>query len=383
MLAHVWDPSDSGRGRTRRWRPYGELISVLLVVLLTGSAPVDAQAPARLKGSGEVVITSGGGTWEAAQKKAFFDPFTRDTGIKVVLVPEDHAKLMASVKTGVPEADITSISAGQLAGFDRQGAIEAIDWSIFEKDTLDNMPGQLRHPKGVGALLYSVAVAFTTKRYPDGGPQPRNWVDFYDVVKFPGTRGLPKCEKIVDGGLLEGALMGDGVPPDKLYPLDMDRAFRKLAAFKPHVRRWWVAGAEAPQGLIDGELDISAAYNGRIYSARKQGAPLKMSWEQSLLQYDYWVVMKNAPNKVNAMKFLAYVSQAKPQAVFAETITYGPVNNKAYELINREMHSILPGSPQNVKVQVFQSYEWWNQRQPSGKSNWDAALERCVAMLSQ
>src|SRR3990170_7891766 len=115
MLAHVWHRSDSGRGRARRWRPYGGLISVLVVVLLTGSAPADAQAPARLKGSGEVVITSGGGTWEAAQKKAFFDPFTRDTGIKVVLVPEEHAKLMVSVKTGVPEADITSISAGQLA----------------------------------------------------------------------------------------------------------------------------------------------------------------------------------------------------------------------------------------------------------------------------
>lgn len=383
MTADARDRNHRGRTTRAWWSPCGVLLTVLLMAFVLSSSSAEAQTPARVKGSGEVIITTGGGTWEAAQKKAFFDPFTRDTGIKVVLVPEDHAKLLASVKTGTTEADVTSISAGQLGGFDRQGAIEPIAWTMFDKDTLDHMPAQLKNPKGVGALLYSVAVAFNTKKYPDGGPQPKNWVDFYDVAKFPGTRGLAKCEKIVDGGLLEGALMGDGVPPGKVYPIDMDRAFRKLAAIKPHVRRWWGAGAEAPQGLIDGELDVSSAYNGRIYGARKEGAPLKMSWDQSLLQYDYWIVMKNAPNKANAMKFLAYISQAKPQAVFAETITYGPVNNKAYDFINKELHAILPGSPQNAKLQMFQNYDWWNQRHPNGKSNWDVALERCVTMLSQ
>ncbi|MGH0241429.1 hypothetical protein NKY70_29390 [Sinorhizobium meliloti] len=51
-------------------------------------------------------------------------------------------------------------------------------------------------------------------------------------------RTLPKCEKILDGGLLEGALMGDGVSPDKLYSLDLHRASNQLEEMKPNVGRW-------------------------------------------------------------------------------------------------------------------------------------------------
>ena len=339
--------------------------------------------PARLKGTGEVVITSGGGTWEDAQRKAFFDPFQRDTGIKVVLVPEDHAKLLASVKTGVPEADLTSINAGELGGFDRQGAVDEIDYGLFDKATIDNISAPLKNKKGVGAILYSIAVGYNTQKYPPGKAQPANWVDFYDLAKFPGPRGLSNCAKIIDGGLLEGAIMGDGVPADKVYPIDMNRAFAKLEKIKPSVKLWWEAGAAAPQALVNGEVDISSAYNGRIFAAQQKGAPVAMSWDQSLIQYDYWIVMKNAPNKANAMKFLAYISEAKPQAEFAKAISYGPVNNKAYDFIPKDIQDILPGSPKNAKVQLYQDYEWWNAKGTDGRTNWDAAVERCTKLLSQ
>ena len=337
----------------------------------------------KLKGTGEVVITSGGGTWEEAQRNAFFDPFTRDTGIKVVLVPEDHAKLLASVKVGQPEADITSIPGGSLSGWTNKGAVEDIDYSRFDADTLKNMPEAMKAKSGVGALLYSIVVAFNTNKFPSGTKQPANWLDFYDTVQFPGRRALPKCEKIVDGGLLEGALMGDGVPQDKVYPIDMDRAFAKVAALKAHVGRWWIAGADAPQSLIDGEVDMAAAYNGRIFGAKKEGAPLALSWDQSLLQYDYWVVLKGSPNKENAAKFLAYISRAQPQADFAKAISYGPVNTAAFDLVPKELLSILPGAPELAKKQLFQNYVWWNEADASGKTNWDKALDRCVKLLSQ
>lgn len=353
-------------------------------MILAGPIAASAEdVPDTLKGSGEVVITSGGGSWEAAQKKAFFDPFTRDTGIKVVLVPEDHAKLLASVKLGRPEADITSVPGGNLGSYVNKDAVEAIDYGVFSKATLDAIPDKLKDEHGIGALLYSITVAYNTKKFPAGGKQPKNWVDFYNVKDFPGARALPKCEKIVDGGLLEGALMGDGVPADKVYPIDMDRAFAKVAELKPHVGRWWVAGADAPQSLIDGEVDIAAAYNGRIFGAQKQGAPLTLSWDQSLLQYDYWVVMKGSPNKENANKFLAYISRPGPQAAFAEAISYGPVNTEAFNLVPKEMLDILPGAPELAKKQLIQDYTWWNETGPDGRTNWDTALERCVQLLSQ
>ncbi|MDX0967868.1 ABC transporter substrate-binding protein [Sinorhizobium medicae] len=357
------------------------LASALLLAVMPHAVQAQ-EVPANLKGSGELVITSGGGTWEAAQKKAFFDPFTRDTGIKIVLVPEDHAKLLASVKIGQPEADLTSVAGGALEGFVDKDALEKIDYSMFAEQTLADMPQQMKDENGVGALLYSVGVAYNTSKLSDGR-EPKNWADFYNVKDFPGARSLPKCEKLVDGGLLEGALMGDGVSPGTLYPIDMDRAFAKVAELKPHVSRWWVAGADAPQSLISGEVDMAAAYNGRVFGAKKDGAPLNFSWDQSLLQYDYWVVLRGSPNKENASKFLAYISRPEPQAAFAEAISYGPVNNKAFELLSKELLEILPGSPNLAKKQVFQNYKWWNEKNADGRTNWDVALERCVALLSQ
>src|SRR3546814_6745813 len=108
-------------------------------------------------------------------------------------------------------------------------------------------------------------------------------------------------------------------------------------------------GGEAPQGLIDGELALSTAFNGRIYAARKQGAPIGLTWHHALVQYDYWVVPKNSPNYDNAMKFLAFVSRAKPQADFSNEMAFGPVNSKAYAFIRPDLAPWLPASPQNQK----------------------------------
>src|SRR3546814_4567761 len=123
-------------------------------MMLTIAGASADEVSENLKGSGEVVITTGGGTWEEVQRKAFFEPFTRDTGIEVVLVPENHAKLLASVKIGQPEADITSIPGGMLAGFVEKDAVEEIDYSVFAQETIENIPEEMKAKHGIGALLY-------------------------------------------------------------------------------------------------------------------------------------------------------------------------------------------------------------------------------------
>lgn len=358
------------------------LTFAMAVLGLPLAATAQAEAPS-LKGTGEIVITSGGGSWEDAQKKAYFEPFEKETGIKVVLVPEDHAKLLASVEAGKPEADITSINAGQLGGFLTRGAVQKIDYKYFDEETLAGMPAILKNEFGVGSVLYSVVMAYNEAEYPAGKPRPQTWAEFFDTRKFPGPRGLARCEKIIDGGTLEIASLATGVANDALYPLDMDKAFAKLEELKPEVGKWWQSGAEAPQGLIDGELAVSSAWNGRIYGAKKKGAPVDLNWNQSLIQYDYWVVMKGSPNYDNVMKFLAFFARAKPQADFAIEIAYGPVNEKAYDFIPADLAQWLPGSPVNVKQQIYQDYTWWNAKGADGKTNWDTALARCLTMLSQ
>src|SRR6516165_2101981 len=49
------------------------------------------------------------------------------------------------------------------------------------------------------------------------------------------------------------ALLADGVPRDKLYPLDIDRAFKKLDRIKPHIKVWWREGNQSQQLIRDSE----------------------------------------------------------------------------------------------------------------------------------
>lgn len=359
------------------------IVRALLCLALGAPGLAAAQTPS-LKGTGEVVITAGGGTWEAAQKKAYFAPFERDTGIKVVLVPDDRAKMLTSIERGKPEADITNLSAGTIATWINRKAVEKIDYKFFDKATLDGIPAIMKHEYGVGALLYAIVMAYNDKEYPATKPRPQNWVEFYDTKKFPGPRGMAGCgDRLISGGVLEFAMLASGVPRDKIYPIDFDKAYAKLLELKPHVGKWWQAGGEAPQALIDGEVAMSTAFNGRIYAARQQRAPVDLTWNDALVQYDYWIVARGSPNRDNAMKFLAYVLQAKPQADFSNEMAFGPVNSKAYEFIRPELVDWLPASTSNASKVLYQNYAWWTEVGNDGKTNWDRAVARCVATMAR
>ena len=107
-------------------------------------------------------------------------------------------------------------------------------------------------PPGGGAQARSYVIAFDAKRF--GKNPPKSWADFWDVKKYPGKRTLYKWMS----ANLECALLADGVAPDKLYPLDVDRALRKIEELMPHVVTHWSTGAESQQLLRDGEASMGA-----------------------------------------------------------------------------------------------------------------------------
>ena len=78
---------------------------------------------------------------------------------------------------------------------------------------------------------------------------PKTWADLFDAEKFPGKRTFYKWSA---PGVIEAALLADGVAPDKLYPLDLDRAFKKLDTIKDDII-WWIGGAQSQQLLASAE----------------------------------------------------------------------------------------------------------------------------------
>jgi putative spermidine/putrescine transport system substrate-binding protein len=353
-------------------------------VLAGGAAAAAAAAVPNLERFGshsaaaqdnQVIMTVGGGAWEAAQDVAYFQPFTEETGIEVVKVPEPEiAMIRAMVETGNVTFDLSSgIPAGDVYVLAEEGILEPIDYSGFPQETLDGMFDDAKHEYGVASLYYSLIGGYRTDTFPEG---PTTWAEFWDLEAFPGPRslgpglGTSYCT-------WEIALLADGVAPDQLYPIDFDRALASLDRVRDEVVTWWDVGGVPAQLLTDGQVELTSAWNGRIQALVDDGVPVAINWNEGILLWDLMWVPKGAPNAANAMKLLELMSRADRQAVFAESIAYAPSNSDAYEFIPEERAAILPTAPDLLAGQIPQDYTFWNSTdEASGKKMIDVAAER-------
>lgn len=346
------------------------------------AAPGVVRAAPDLRGTGEVVVFDGGGAWGNAQRVAYFGPFEKETGIKVTAAPRGPAgKFRASILAGAPAYDVSDISAGQLGTFIKEKLLLAIDYGFFDPADRAGFKPVAAGEFMVPALFYSLVVACSTAQF--HGPGPRTWAQLWDAKAFPGSRTLAAGNLGPGGGTYEAALLADGVAPDKLYPLDFERALRSLDRVRPQVLKFWNAGAEPVQAMMDGNVAAGSAWNGRILDMQLQGAELDLSWEGGILQWDAWVVPKGAANPQNAMKFLAFASRPDRQAAFAAAIAYGPTNARAYDLVAPDRARVLPTAPPQRDRQLVQDYDFWAAEARPGVTNEQRATQLWEAWVTK
>lgn len=305
-----------------------------------------------------VTIASWGGTYQEAQSKALFEPAAAATGI---MVKQETYGGMSDVRlqvsSGSVSLDIVASGSGSAARAGAEGLLEPLDYSVIDVSTFYPT---LKSEFCVGGDVFSTVYAWNTKTYGDAGPQ--SWADFWDVEKFPGKRAYRN--KVA--GALEPAMMALGVAPEDVYKeLDseagIERALDKIRELKPNIDVFWSSGAQQAQLMKDGEVDMTTGWNGRFDNAAKDGAMVKYSFNQALLDYDCFAIPKGAPNKDTAMAFLAEISKAEYQDDLPKYITYGPTNKAAYDTgeISAETAATLPSSPANAAMQLPVSLEWY------------------------
>lgn len=321
-----------------------------LLAVLAASTCVAAQAD-------ELSVISFGGANKEAQIKAYYEPFTKATGTKVVAgeYNGEMAKLKAMVETKSVSWDVVEVESSEVARGCDEGFFEKLDYKVIGAKG-DFIPGAASKC-GVGMFVYSTIIAYDSNKLKAA---PTSWADFWDVKTFPGKRGLRKTAKYA----LEAALLADGVAQKDVYavlatPAGVDRAFKKLDELKPNIQ-WWEAGAQAPQYLISGDVVMTSAFNGRIANAQKEGNKnLNITWNGGLYEVEYWVVPKGTPNKDLAMKFIASTVKPESQIEYAKQIPYGPTNKGAASKIEPALAEILPSSPANLGVAVAVDPTFW------------------------
>lgn len=344
-------------------------VIILGMVLVITALPILAQAESKKT----VTIVTHGGAWGETIKEAYLIPFEKETGIKVnqQFLPQ-LAKIRAMVKTGNVEWDVVEASDSYRVPLERENMLEKLDYSYFDKDTLSGFEDYQKKPYAIYCLAYSVAMVYSKDAFPKGGP--KSWADFWNVKKFPGARAF----RAGNGGFapIEEALLADGVSKDKLYPPDLQRAFKKLDEIRPHVVKWWVTGSEPPQLLVDKEIVLASAYSGRIADIIAKGANVEIEYNQGNLTYESFLIPKGTKNYDSAMKLVAFMSRADRQAAMSNAYPNGAVNKYAYKFISPDKAKRLPTSPENVKKQFYRDGEYWGAiDQKTGKTNAELQLE--------
>lgn len=323
----------------------------------------------------DLTIAGWGGSYQAAQRAALFEPFADNVGIKIIEDQHngDIARLKAMVQAGSVTWDVVSMYKFSVIQGCDEGILEPLDSTVYgNKD--DYMPGAL-HPCGVASDIFANIIAYDQDRM--GANPPTTLADFFDVQKYPGKRGLKRAPQ----GNLEFALLADGVEPAEVYNVlatkeGQDRAFSVLDRIRLHVV-WWQAGAQPPQLLADGEVVMTTAYNGRIYSANvAEGRHFKIIWDGQVYEFDYWAIPKGTPNVELAKEFLRFATQPRQMAKQAELIPYGPPRKSAMPMVPEDVKVQLPTEENNLRRALAASPEFWG-------DNFESINDRFQAWLAQ
>ncbi|HUH41173.1 MAG TPA: ABC transporter substrate-binding protein [Castellaniella sp.] len=313
----------------------------------------------------DLTIASWGGAYQKAQSEALFEPASKALNMPIRQVSYGGmTDVRLQVQTGAVTMDIVASGSGSAGRAGTEGLLEPLDYKVID---ISNFYPSMASKYCVGGDVFANVYAWNTEKYgKNGGPTPSGWADFWDVKKFPGKRAYRGGV----AGSLEPALMADGVPPEKVYevlsaPGGIERALKKIRELKPHIAVWWTSGAQHAQLMKDGEVDMATGWNGRFDDIAKNGAKVSYTFDQGLLDYDCFAIPKGAPNKEQAMQFLAEISKPKYQAALTQYITYGPTNKSAYQggLISDAVAKTLPSSPDNAAKQITLNIEWYEQNE--------------------
>ncbi len=322
----------------------------------------------------ELVIVATGGAFEKALKDHFYDPFTAATGIKIRPVAASNAetwtKLRAMQQTGRVEWDIVTAWPEDLVA--QATLLEQLDCgklSALATQAVDQACGN----NGLLRTLGAVTMVHDARKFPNGGP--KTWAEFWDVQKFPGPRAMPNAG--APWWPLMAALQADGVDKDKLFPLDLDRAFAKLDQLRPHVTVWWRTGDQSQQIFRTGEVTLGMIWSGRAFALAKEGIPMVVNYAGAPPNTALWSIARGSKNVAAAMRFLDFfVGRPEAHVPFSDAVTFDTVNKVALAKLSAEQRKDRVTLPENAKQIAAMDARWVAENRAALLERWNRWLAR-------
>ncbi|WP_328365015.1 extracellular solute-binding protein [Streptomyces sp. NBC_00445] len=306
----------------------------------TAPADVDAKWP-RIRSRQVVVAGFGGETYDIRQEQCF-DPYSEVSGARVVQAAWDYGKFLSMLESSSPAWDLIDFDGYSVAGLIEAGTAPGrlADWVR----RCDLVP-KAYQDYCAGGYAWSQVMGWSTEL----DATPTGWADFFDTRKFPGKRAFPKSLYM---GAMELALLADGVPKDKIYPLDFDRATAKLDELKPHMI-FYDTYAQGQQYMAQGSASMIATSSARMIQLKNDGKPADFTFQDAMLYPWSAFTMPQKPQNADAVNaLLDYMSTPEQQALIAKKIYLGPTVSKALDLLSDKELALTPSAPDNVAKQL-------------------------------
>ena len=183
--------------------------------------------------------------------------------------------------------------------------------------------------------------------------------------------------------------MGD---PEKMAMLGapgpelVDETFAFWEGWKDNIDVFWSSGSDCPQLLLSGELDMCTAWNGRIFDAQQQGAPLGIAWEAGhLLSTDGWLMPRGLKEQqpetyTLANLFIAWSMFPETAARISLFISYGPGIITAIPFLEGpdfdDVREELPSSASNIVFAILEDEQHTGLAMDEWQERWLGVLQQ-------
>jgi putative spermidine/putrescine transport system substrate-binding protein len=326
------------------------VILSILAAACSGDEPATQTDPT---GPVSLTFVAYGGAGQQAMIDKWQTPYTaaHPNVTFVNTSPPDVAQVKAQVESGQVVWDVLATSPA--AATQNCGTLfEPLDFSgVDTKDLVKQVIGKCY----IANFINATPFAYRTDAFPDANKAPKTIKDFFDVQKFPGQRGILTN---LQNGILEYPLLADGVAPDKLYPLDVDRALRKLNTIKSVTTFAPTVGA-LQQAVGSKQVDMFLLPDSRLVPLMDSGTDVTIVWDLTVTSINAFAVPKGSHNVKAATDFIASVVSPQAVAGISEALGVAPVNLAAKPNLSANAKKVEVNGPVNTGKTVLQNVDWY------------------------
>jgi putative spermidine/putrescine transport system substrate-binding protein len=342
-----------------------DFVRLMTALGLGGGAMTLAGGRPAFADTKEITVANFGGDALAAWATTWGDPFTKKTGVAVHF--DGSGPLPSNIEQQVQAHNVIwDVSDGdgyygiQLGD---AGYLDPIDYTIVDKSKV--WP-EFVWSHGVCDYVYSYVLAYDTTKV-KGVP---TWTDFFDLKKYPGKRSMWKyCM-----GTAEPILLADGVAPDKLYPIDMNRVIAKAKTLGNDLLLW-DSGASSQQMFMDSEVTMACIWNTRASILKRDTkGRVDYTFNQGIRTSGAMTIPKGVKDPKVSNMFIASAQDPASQLLLLKLMGNGPANPAASKMATGELAAMDPSSAANRAVQINRDEEWYAKNYDNAVGQWLDAM---------